>query len=112
MASTLRRFSDPSATCLMRSGRLLRPAHPGLPSALSWKPNFVAITTPPPKGKQRFPHQLFVGKWSVDLGRVEEGDTTVHRCMKKRDHLRLVANRFIPKGHSHAAEPEGGDLQI
>src|SRR5690242_20345089 len=67
---------------------------------------------PSPKGRQRLPHQFFVGKWSIDLGRVEEGDATVHRSMKKRDHLRLVANRFIPKGHAHAAEPDGRDFQV
>src|SRR5947209_2827140 len=66
---------------------------------------------PSPKGKECFPHQLFVGKWSIDLGCVEEGDATVHRCMKKSNHLCLVSNRLIRKGHAHAAEPDGGDFQ-
>src|SRR5438132_4994205 len=45
MASTLSRLSEPSATCLMCSGRLSRPTQPGAPSGRSLNPNLVAITT-------------------------------------------------------------------
>src|SRR5579885_215111 len=65
----------------------------------------------PPKGNQGFSHQLLVGKRPIDLSGIEEGDAPLHCRMKKRDHLRLVANRFIRKGLAHAAESEGRDFQ-
>ena len=43
MASMLSRLSDASATSLMCSGRLFRPAC--FPLASKWNPNLVAITT-------------------------------------------------------------------
>src|SRR5579862_4899159 len=57
----------------------------------------------PPKGSQRFSYQFFVGKGSVNLSRIEKGDTMVHCLMEKRDHLCCISNRFICKGHAHAA---------
>ena len=47
MASTFNRLSDPSATCLICSGRLLRALHLPPSLGLASHPNFVAITTFP-----------------------------------------------------------------
>src|SRR5713101_3948811 len=55
MTSTFSRFSEPSATSLMCSGRLLRALHPGPPLGSGAKPNFVAITTWPWNGASASP---------------------------------------------------------
>jgi hypothetical protein len=54
-----------------------------------------------------FTKEFFVGEWAIDFSRIEEGDATVNRSVKKRDHLLLVANRAIAKTHPHAAQTEG-----
>ena len=114
MISTLSRLSEPSAACLMCSGRLFRPAP--LPAdyrcRLRSKPNLVAITTCSRNGASASPTSSSLSERAVDFGGVEEGDAAFHGGAEKRDHLLLVFGRTVGKAHSHAAEPEGRDFQI
>jgi hypothetical protein len=61
---------------------------------------------------KRFAHQIFIGKWTIDLRRIEEGDTPFNRRVKKSDHLLPVTNRRVAISHPHAAESESRDFQI
>jgi hypothetical protein len=61
---------------------------------------------------KRFTKEFFVDEWTIDFSGIEEGDATVNRRVKKRDHLLLVGNRAFIMAHSHATEPKGRDFQI
>jgi hypothetical protein len=62
-------------------------------------------------GSERVPDQLLVRLGPVGLGRVEEGDAALDRRPDQRDHLLPVGDWAVGVAHTHAAEPEGGDLQ-
>jgi len=62
--------------------------------------------------RKRFTKEFFVGEGTVDFSRIEEGDASVNRRVKKRDHLLLVANRAVAIGHSHTTEPESRNFQV
>ncbi len=62
--------------------------------------------------RQRLPHQLFIGEGTVNFGRVEEGDSPLHRMADQGHHLFFVLGRTIGKAHSHASKSQGRDLQI
>jgi hypothetical protein len=62
--------------------------------------------------RKRFTKEFFVGEWTIDFSRIEEGDATVNRRVKKGDHVLLVSNRAIAKAHPHATEPESRDSQF
>jgi hypothetical protein len=47
-----------------------------------------------------------------DFSRIEEGDATLNRSVKKRDRLLRVGNRAFIMAHSHSAEPKGRHFQI
>src|SRR6266511_2325502 len=111
MTSTLSRLSEPSATCLMCSGRLSRPTHCGPPLGSSLNPNLVAITTCPRKG-EGFAHKFFVREGAVDFGCVEEGDAAIDGRPEKGDHLLPVSGRTVAKAHPHAAELDSRDFQV
>src|SRR6266542_4941022 len=64
------------------------------------------------EGRQRLAHELLVRERPVDLGGVEEGDAVLDRRTDEREHLLLVCRRAVAKAHSHAAEPDGRDLEI
>ena len=57
MASTRKRFSDASATCLMCSGRLFTLKTPGWCASQS-KPNLVAMTTLSRMGERALPTRI------------------------------------------------------
>src|SRR5262249_37338230 len=56
---------------------------------------------------ERFPHELFVGKGAVDLGRVEERDPSVHRRPDQRDPFTLIHRRPRAKTHPHSTKAQG-----
>ena len=89
MRSVCSRLSEASATSLMCSGRLFRPAVLARCASMS-KPNLVAITTWSRNGRERLAHQLLVRERAVDLGGVEEGDAALDGRADQRDHLLLV----------------------
>ena len=44
----------------------------------------------------------FIGEGAIDVGGVEEGDTSVDGMMDERDHVFIRLWRTIESGHSHA----------
>jgi hypothetical protein len=66
----------------------------------------------PAERRQCFPKEFFVGEWTIDFRRIEEGDAAVNRRVQKSDHLPLVGDRAFMMAHSHATEPKGRDFQI
>ena len=95
MTSVLSRFSDASATCLMCSGRLSRPAacrsRIELEAELGGDHHLVA------EGRQGLAHQFFVGERTVHFRGVEEGDAAFDGRPNQRDLLLLVDGRAEPK---------------
>ena len=89
MASTLSRLSEPSATCLMCSGRLFRPAMP-LCRRIELEPELGGDDHLLAEGSERLAHQLLVRERAVDLGGVEERDAAFDGRPEERDHLLLV----------------------
>jgi hypothetical protein len=55
--------------------------------------------------------QFLVGQGSVQLRGVDEVDPELERPLDRRDRLVLVG-RAVERGHAHASESEGRDLQI
>ncbi len=110
MASTRSRLSEASATCLICSGRLFRPSCCDF-HRLSLVPELGGDHHFPAERSQRFAHEFFVGEWTIDFSRIEEGDATLNRRVKKSDHLLLVGNRVFIMAHPHAAEPESRNFQ-
>src|SRR5579883_1855853 len=105
---TLQRFLGDLFNAL---GTAIETGPPGTTVGVELKTELCGDHYLPPEWGQSFSYQFLVGKGSIDFGSVEEGDAPLHCGMKKCDHLRLVPNRFVPKGHAHAAKPEGGNLQ-
>src|SRR4051812_37443298 len=99
MASTLRRLSEPSATCLMCSGRL---------SALGGP----CITPGIELGSDGFAHELFVGERAVRFSGIKESDAAFDGGPNQGDQLLLVWRRAVGLAHAHAAEPDGRNFQI
>src|SRR5258707_763118 len=54
--------------------------------------------------RQRLADQFLVCIRTVDLSRVEEGDTALNRRADQGDHLLPIPCRTIAKAHAHAAE--------
>jgi hypothetical protein len=104
------RLSEASATSLMCSGRLSRPACFSVGGS-NLNPNFVAITTCP-RNVEGFAYELFVRERTVGFGGIEEGDASFDRRANQRDHLLLVRRRTVPKAHSHTAQPNSRDFQL
>lgn len=59
-------------------------------------------------GAQRLADQFFVGVRAVDLGRIEEGDTPIHRLTDQGDAFFLCELVGITEIQTHAAEADGG----
>jgi hypothetical protein len=66
----------------------------------------------PAQGGEGFAQQLLVGVWAVNLGGIEERDTTLNRRSEQCNHLLFVGRRAVGKTHSHAAKPDGRDFQM
>jgi hypothetical protein len=57
-----------------------------------------------PERLQRLANEFLVGERAIDLGGVEEGDTTLYRRADQRDHFRPVPGRATVIVHAHAAQ--------
>src|SRR5579862_3065806 len=64
------------------------------------------------EGSESLTHKFLVDVGAIDFGRVKESDTALHGGMKKIGHLLLIFGRAVAEAHSHAAKPEGRNLQI
>jgi hypothetical protein len=63
-------------------------------------------------GSEALSQQLFICERPIGLGGVEERDAAFDGRPKQRDHLPPVGGRAIAVAHSHAAKPDGRDLQV
>jgi hypothetical protein len=61
---------------------------------------------------ERFADEQFVRERPVHLRGIEERHAALDRVADQRDHLVAVGQRWVAAAHGHAAEPEGGDLQV
>ena len=59
-----------------------------------------------------FAEELFVGEWAVDFGGVEEGDAAVDGGVEEVDAGLFVVGGAEAEAEAHAAEAEGGDLEV
>ena len=62
-------------------------------------------------GRQRLAHELLVDERAIDLGRIEEGDASIHGGPKNRDHVGRVRDDAVTLAHAHAAETNGRNLE-
>lgn len=60
---------------------------------------------------ERFTDEFLVEGGAVDLGGVEEGDTSLDRCPDHGDAVGVVSGGSEAVADAHAAKPEIGDLQ-
>ena len=61
---------------------------------------------------QSLADELLVGERPVDLGSVEEGDAELDRLADDGDAVLLVEVQAVGMAEAHAAEADGGDLQV
>src|SRR6266705_5099239 len=105
MASTLRRLSDASATCLICSGRLSRRGGPCIPLGSNFgsrsNPNFVAITTFPRKGARASPTSSSFVNGPYTSAVSKNVSPALHGRTHERDHLRLIGRRTVREAHTH-----------
>src|SRR5258705_1272793 len=109
-----RRFSDASATCLMCSGRLFKPCHPGLRSGFRLKPNFVAMTTLSRMGESAFPTRIsFVsGPYNSAVSKKLMPMSTALCMSWIISFSSRTAGYEKLRLNSHAAKSEGGHFEI
>src|SRR5437660_11046189 len=62
--------------------------------------------------RQRLANELFVGVRTVDFGGIEECDAAFDGRADERNHRLLVRWDTVALAHPHAAESEGGDVEI
>jgi hypothetical protein len=62
--------------------------------------------------RERLAHELLVLARSIDFSGVEECDAMPDGGPDERNHLLRVVRRTVAEAHSHAAEPDGGNLQV
>ena len=63
-------------------------------------------------GSQGLANEFLIDERAVDLGGVEERDTTLDRRAQQSDHLVAVTGvGAVALAHAHAAKPEGRDLE-
>jgi hypothetical protein len=55
------------------------------------------------KRREGFPDQLFVRKWAVGLGGIEERDALFNRRLDERDSMLLIDCRTITDAQAHAS---------
>ena len=111
MRSVFSRLSEASATSLMCSGRLSRPRCWPVCGSRS-KPNLVAITTCSRNGARASPtSSSFVnGPYTSAVSKNVTPRSTAARMSEIISCL--FDGRAVAKAHSHAAEPDGRDLQV
>src|SRR5260370_29247076 len=62
--------------------------------------------------RERFTDKPLIRKRTVDLRRVKERDSPIHRRTDKRDHLLLVVDDSIREAHPQAPEAESRYFQL
>src|SRR5438034_11417515 len=83
-----------------------------LPAGITSDPELRGDHHLPAQWRQRLTNQLFVGVRTVNLGGIEERDTTFDGRADERDHCLLVRWVTVALAHAHAAESEGRDFEI
>src|SRR6476646_4247002 len=64
------------------------------------------------KWSKCFANQFFVGEGAVDLGGIKERDATLDGRTDNLNALLFVDGRTVAEAQAHAAESDGGDLQV
>ena len=110
MTSIRSRFSEASATSLICSGRLLRPAS-GSPCRIEVEAELGGDHDLVAEGRERLADQVLVGERPVDFGGVEEGYAALDRRADQRDRSPRVVRGAIGEAQAHAAEADRRNLE-
>src|SRR4249919_2086992 len=83
-----------------------------LPAGIDLEPELGGDHHLVTNGRERLAHQLLVRERTIDLGGVEERHAEIDGRADHADHVLLVASRAVAEAHAHAAQADGGDLQV